>query len=65
MKASDQVAWDNHSLEKTLSCNAERPRANWEHVQQYLQPFLSITKELLGHTRLNKEAVIPLWGGDS
>lgn len=61
-KASDQVAWDNHSLEKTLSCNAERPSANWEHVQQYLQPFLSITKELLGYTRLNKEAVIPLWG---
>ncbi|KAK2521042.1 Insig1 [Columba guinea] len=61
-KASDQVAWDNHSLEKTLSCNAERPTANCEHVQQYLQPFLSITKELLGHKRLNKEAVIPLWG---
>lgn len=61
--ALQKLAWDNHSLERALSCNAERPTANWEHAQQYLQPFLSITKELLGHTGLNKGVVIPFLGG--
>lgn len=46
-----------------MFCNVERSTANWEHAQQYLQPFLPITKELLGHAGLNKGVVIPLGGG--
>ena len=64
-KASDQVAWDKHSLERTLSCNAERPTASWEHAQQHLQPLLSTIKELLGHAGLTKGVVIPFVVGDS